>query len=244
MRHKLFWFCLLILLFLISAVTTLVAQETTGMMFGLVEVDTADVRAGPDFAYPTIGQLPRDASVVILGRAGDFFARWDGRQWLQIEYGSSTAWMYARLLRTSEPFNSIFPTGRILPRDANGRVPEDFDLSTEVCSQWQGDFNRSGDFMAGENKLTVTYPTLTGSNVYSVIVISPTGVRRAFDSTSGTSIIDIGLLPQEGGTYTWRVAPYWTNSNYRYDWQQVCLLRTGGTFEKPNTAPPTATPRP
>jgi hypothetical protein len=220
------------------------AQEGTDKMYGLVEVDTADVRAGPDFAYPIVGQLPRDASVVILGRAGDFFERWDGRQWLQIDYGNSPAWVYARLLRTSTAFNSIFPTGRILPRDANGRVPDDFDMTTEVCSQWQGDYTLSGNFMAGDNKLTVTYPGLKGANVFSVIVISPSGVRRAFDSTTTTSIIDIGFLPQESGTYTWRVAPYWTNSSNRYNWQQVCLLHTGGTFEKPNTAPPTSTPRP
>jgi hypothetical protein len=245
MGRKLFGVLLAILV--IGVITPLVlwAQDTTtDSRFGLVTVDTADVRVGPDFAYPVIGQLPRDASVELLGRAGDFFERWDGRQWVQINYGNSPAWIYARLLRTSKAFNSIPPTGRLLPRDANGRVPEEFDLATEVCSQWQGSYTLSGNFMAGENKLTVTYPTLTGSNVYSVIVISPSGVRRAFDSTTGTSIIDIGFLPQEGGTYTWRVAPYWTDSNYRYNWQQVCLLRTGGTFEKPNTAPPTRTPYP
>jgi hypothetical protein len=243
MTRRILWLVLIILLLIVSVVS-LMAQERTDTIYGLVEVDTADVRAGPDFAYPIVGQLPRDASVVILGRAGDFFQRWDGRQWLQIDFGNSPAWVYARLLRTSTAFNSIFPTGRILPRDANGRVPEEFDLTTEVCSQWQGDFTLSGNFMAGENTLTVTYPGLTGANVFSVIVISPSGVRRAFDSTTTRSIIDIGFLPQEGGTYTWRVAPYWTNSSYRYNWQQVCLLRTGGTFEKPDTTPPTATPRP
>jgi hypothetical protein len=44
-------------------------------------------------------------------------------------------------------------------------------------------------------------------------------------------------LPYEAGTYTWRVAPYWTQSDYRYNWQQVCLLQTGGTFEKQDTDP-------
>jgi uncharacterized protein YraI len=212
-------------------------QEQIDQIYGLVTVDLAEVRVGPDFAYESIGQLPRDASVVVLGRAGDFFQRWDGRQWLQIEYGQSPAWVYARLLRTSVAFNSIFPTGRLLPRDANGRVPEVFDLSSDVCSQWNGDYTRSGDFMAGDTRLTVTYPTLKGANVYSVIVISPTGVRRAFDSTTGTSTIILEDLPYEPGTYTWRVAPYWTNDPRRSYWQQVCLLRTGGTFEKPDTNP-------
>jgi hypothetical protein len=141
-------------------------------------------------------------------------------------------------------FNSIPPTGRLLPRNNDGRVPDEFDLSSDVCSQWQGDFTRSGDFMAGNNDLVVTYPLLQGSNVYSVIVISPTGVRRAFDSTSNTSTINIGRLPQEGGTYTWRVAPYWSNTSSRFGWQQVCLLRTGGSFEKPYTGWATPTPSP
>lgn len=215
-------------------------------IYGLISADRAEVRVGPDFAYSSIGELPLDASVTIYGRAGDFFQRWDGRQWLQIEYGGGRAWVYARLLRTSEAFNSIFPTGRLLPRDANGRVPDGFDLSSDVCGQWQGEFTRSGEFAAGDSALTVTYPLLTGATVYSVIVISPTGERRAFDSTTNTSRIILGDLPAEGGTYLWRVAPYWTNSPRRYNWQQVCLLRTGGTFEKMFTGPtpyPTRTPR-
>jgi SH3 domain-containing protein len=233
MQNKRLWW-LMLMVFAVS-VTAVHAQVDT--IYGLVSVDNAEVRVGPDFAYDSVGRLPRDASVVVLGRAGDFFERWDGRQWLQIDYGTGNGWIYARLLRTSVAFNSIPPTGRALPRDANGRVPDVFDLSTEVCSQWQGDLALSGNFIAGDEKLVVTYPGLTGANVYSVIVISPSGVRRAFDSETTTSNIIIGDLPQEGGTYTWRVAPYWTNSSYRYNWQQVCLLRTGGTFEKPDTSP-------
>jgi hypothetical protein len=208
-----------------------------GTIYGLVTLPTIEVRAGPDFAYPAIGELPLNASVVVLGRSGDFINRWDGRQWLEIQYGDTTAWVNGRLLRTSVPFNSIFPTGRTLPRDANGRVPEEFDLTTEVCSQWVGGFTRSGDFMAGDTELVVTYPTLTGANVYSVIVISPTGQRTAFDSGDGTARILLDRLPFAAGTYTWRVAPYWTNSDFRGNWQQVCLLQTGGTFDKPDTNP-------
>lgn len=206
-------------------------------IFGLVTVDNADVRAGPDFAYPIIGRLPLNASVVIVGRAGDFFQRWDGRQWLQVEYGDRRAWVYARLLRTSRAFNSIPPTGRLLPRNADGRVPEVFDLSAYLCDRWQGEFTRTGDFMAGDTELTVTYPGLSGANVYSVIVISPTGLRTAFDSETTVATIELDRLPHEEGTYTWRVAPYWTDSTFRYQWQQLCLLETGGTFEKPYTGP-------
>ena len=213
------------------------APEALDIITGLITVDTAEVRIGPDFAYDAIGQLPRDAAVTIIGRAGDFFARWDGRQWLQVEYGTAPAWIYARLVRTSTAFNSIPPRGRLLPRNRDGRVPEEFDLSSDVCSQWVGEFTRTGDFASGDTALTVTYPTLTGANVYSVIVISPTGDRRAFDSTTNTSQIILEDLPYEAGTYTWRVAPYWTQSNQRYNWQQVCLLQTGGTFEKQDTNP-------
>jgi hypothetical protein len=234
----------MVLILLLGAGIVLAQDEGEGsenpednIITGLVTVDNAEIRAGPDFAYPTIGQIPRDGSVTIIGRAGDFFQRWDGRQWLQIEYGETPGWIYARLLRTSRAFNSIFPTGRILPRNNDGRVPEEFDLTTEVCSQWAGEFTRTGEFSAGDAELTVTYPGLKGANVYSVIVISPSGERRAFDSVTTTSQIILEDLPWEGGTYTWRVAPYWTNSSQRFNWQQVCLLRTGGTFEKPDTTP-------
>lgn len=65
-------------------------------------------------------------------------------------------------------------------------MPDGFDLSSEICSQWQGEFTLSGNFMAGDPQLTVTYPGLTGATVYSVIVISPAGDRRAFDSETTT----------------------------------------------------------
>lgn len=236
---------LFILLLAVAGSAALRAQEPPiNSIYALVTVDQAEVRAGPDFAYPTIGRIPRDTSLVVVGRAGDFLTRWDGRQWLQVEYGNGLAWIYARLLRTSVAFNSIPPTGRLLPRDANGRVPESFDLSEDLCSQWRGEFTLTGNFMTGDTALTVTFPALTGANVYSVIVISPTGDRRAFDSTRPQSRIILSDLPWEMGTYTWRVAPYWTNSSYRYNWQQVCLLQTGGTFEKPYTGIYTPTPIP
>jgi hypothetical protein len=208
---------------------------------GIVEFDGATVYVGPDFAYDPVGQLSQNTSVVVLGRRGDFIYSWNGDQWLQIEFGDDTGWVYARLIRTSIPFNSIPPTGRRLPRNRNGRVPEVFDLSDNICDRWQGAFTRTGDFMAGDQVLTVTYPELPGANVYSVIVISPTGQRTAHDSTTTTAEIRLENLNREGGTYTWRVAPYWTNEESRYNWQQICLLQTGGTFEKPG---PQVTPRP
>ena len=219
---------------LLMAIVGVSAQDEP--IFGLVTVDQAEVRSGPDFAYDSIARLPLNASVQILGRAGDFYIRWDGRQWLQIllEDGRRP-WIYARLLRTSMAFNSIPPVGRILPRDRNGRVPEGFDLTVDVCQTWVGAFNRTGDFMAGDDKLTVTYPLLPGANIYSVIVFSPSGARTAFDSTNEVAEITLDRLPFEEGTYTWKVAPYWSNSTYRYEWQQVCLLQDGGTFEKPAT---------
>ncbi|MDZ4769593.1 MAG: hypothetical protein SGJ24_10720 [Chloroflexota bacterium] len=209
------------------------AQDET--IYGIVDIDLAEVRSGPDFAYPTIDRIPLNTSVIIVGRAGDFISRWDGRQWFEIQYGAGRAWIYARLLRTSKAFNSIFPTGRILPRDRNGRVPDEFDVSYHLCERWVGDFTLAGSFMAGDTRLTVTYPGLQGASVYSVITISPNGYRTAFDSETTTGVIELENLPIESGTYTWRVAPYWATGNARYDWQQVCLLQTGGTFEKPFT---------
>ncbi|MCB9455791.1 MAG: hypothetical protein H6671_07395 [Anaerolineaceae bacterium] len=241
-RWALLWIGLGAVLLLFSVA---LAQDTTiDTIYGLITVDQAEVRVGPDFAYNAIGRLVRDTSVVIIGRSGDFFNRWDGRQWLKIQFGDSDAWLYARLARTSVAFNSIPLAGsRLLPRDRNGRVPEGFDLSSEICTQWQGGFTQSGDFNSGD-RITVTYPGLQGANVYSVIAISPTGNRTPFDSETTEAVILLEDLPWEGGTYTWRVAPYWTDSPRRYNWQQVCLLQTGGTFEKAYTGPYTPTPPP
>jgi hypothetical protein len=217
-----------------------------GLITGIVSVDGSTVYVGPDFAYRIIGRLNINTSVVVLGRRGDFFTRWDGNQWLEIQYGSRRAWVYARLIRTSVPFNSIPPTGIRLPRNENGRVPEIFDLSSNICDSWVGGFTQSGSFMAGDSQIIVTYPTMPGAIVYSVIVISPTGFRTAFDSDTTTATIEREFLPAEPGIYTWRVAPYWTNGTERWRWQQICLLRTGGTFELPPRAPdptPEATPQ-
>lgn len=227
----------------ITPTFTVTPQGDNEPITGLVIAEGSRVYVGPDFAYAVIGELPLNTSMIVLGRSGDFISRWDGLQWLQIEYGAGKAWVYARLIRTSKAFNSIPPVGRLLPRDRNGRVPDVFDLSSNICDQWQGEFTQSGDFLGGGKEITVTYPGLTGANVYSVITISPSGFRTAFDSETTTAVINLERLPVEAGTYTWRVAPYWTDAPQRYNWQQVCLLRTGGTFERPAPTPtPSRTP--
>ncbi len=208
---------------------------------GLVEFEGVRVYSGPDFAYDVIGELRQNASVEVLGRRGDFFYSWTGEQWFEISFEGETAWVYARMLRTSIPFNSVRPTGRPLPRNRDGRVPSAFDLSDDVCDSWVGEFTRSGEFANGDEYLTVTYPELPGANIYSVIVISPLGERTAHDSLTTTARIYLDDLNRTGGTYTWRVAPYWTISNFRSDWQQICLLQTGGTFDVPR---PVLEPRP
>jgi len=240
------WLGLVMSMLVIGAAALAQDQDTTiDTIYGLITVDQAEVRVGPDFAYNAIGRVVRDTSVVILGRSGDFFNRWDGRQWLKIQFGDSDAWLYARLARTSVAFNSIPLAGtRLLPRDRDGRVPEGFDLSSEICTQWVGSFTQSGGDLNTSDRIAVTYPGLQGANVYSVIAIAPSGQRTPFDSETTQAEILLEDLPWEGGTYTWRVAPYWTDSSYRYNWQQVCLLQTGGTFEKPYTGPYTPTPPP
>jgi len=210
---------------------------------GIVEFEGTRVYVGPDFAYDALGQLDINSSVVILGRRGDFIYEWNGDQWLEIKFGGESGWVYARLIRTSIPFNSIPPTGRRLPRNRNSRVPEVFSLSDNICDAWVGDFTLTGSFVAGDKELTVTYPGLEGANVYSVITISPSGQRRAHDSTTTTAHIKLEDLPREVGEYVWRVAPYWTNAPERSSWQQLCLLQTGGTFIVPGEPEPTRPPR-
>jgi hypothetical protein len=146
---------------------------------GIIEFEGVRIYAGPDFAYEVIGELNRNASVTVMGRRGDFFYAWTGEQWLEIAWEGETAWVYARMIRTSIPFNSIRPTGRPLPRNRDGRVPQIFDLSDDVCDSWVGGFTRTGDFMNGDLALVVTFPELPGANVYSVIVISPFGQHTA-----------------------------------------------------------------
>lgn len=199
---------------------------------GLVAFEGAVVYSGPDFAYRIVGELPLNGSVTVIGRRGDFIYRWNGQQWLEIEFEGSTAWVYARLIRTSVPFNSIPPTGRPLPRNRDGRVPQVFDLNDDICDSWTGTFTQTGNVLSTNTDIFVTYPELPGANVYSVIIIAPSGARTAFDSeTTTVTIIDKELRSlNEYGEYTWRVAPYWTYATDRRNWQQVCLLQTGGTF--------------
>lgn len=205
---------------------------------GIVAFNGATVYVGPDFAYRIIAQLPINGSVTVLGRRGNFFYNWNGEQWLEIDFNGESAWVYARLIRTSVPFNSIPPTGNRLPRNGNGRVPEAFDLSDNICDRWVGAFTQDGTVLTPEVNINVTFPPLEGANVYSVIAISPSGSRTAFDTEDPqTTIIARKLRSRfEYGTYTWRVAPYWTTGVGRFNWQQVCLLQTGGTFEYPNPA--------
>ncbi|MEP6984837.1 MAG: SH3 domain-containing protein [Chloroflexota bacterium] len=219
------------------------AADAGETITGIVEFDGTRVYVGPDFAYDSLGQLDINTSVVILGRRGDFYYSWDGNQWLEVAFNNETGWIYARLLRTSIPFNSIPPTGRALPRNRNSRVPGVFNLSDNVCDAWTGNFTLSGSFAAGDQQLTVTYPELKGANVYSVITISPSGQRTAHDSTTTTAHIKLADLPREPGQYVWRVVPYWTNAKERYNWQQICLLQTGGTFDVPGEPLPTLPPR-
>jgi hypothetical protein len=251
MRSKLFLIGALFSVLLVWGLVSTVLAQAPGdpdvaddgeVITGIVEFDGARVYVGPDFAYDMMGQLPLNASVTVIGRRGDFIYSWDGNQWLEILFEGETGWIYGRLLRTSIPFNSIPPTGRRLPRNGDGRVPEDFALAENVCDTWTGAFTLTGDFAAGDTVLTATYPELPGANVYSVITISPTGQRTAHDSLTTTALILLENLPRnEPGVYTWRVVPYWTRSDYRSDWQQICLLETGGTFVVPGIPP---TPRP
>lgn len=228
------WLVFFFLLALSFAPKTLAQDE---IIWGLIETDVADIRVGPDFAYPIIMQIPRDTSVQVVGRAGDFFRRWDGRQWVQVVVDGGYGWIYARLVRTSRPFNSLPPRGISLPRDRDGRVPEEFDLSVNICDRWQGEFGRTGDFMAGDSSITVTYPEMPGTVNYTVVVTAPTGYRRSFDSQTTSAVIELGRLNWEAGTYTWGVIPYWNDSTNAYRAQQLCFMRIGGSFDKPDTTP-------
>jgi hypothetical protein len=233
---------ILFLFFLLAVMTTTWAQapgdpdapEEGEVITGIVAFESSIVYSGPDFPYRILGEFPINASVTVLGRRGDFTYSFDGSQWLEVAYDGGSAWVYARLIRTSVPFNSIPPTGRALPRNRDGRVPEAFDLTDDVCDSWVGEFTQSSSVLTKENNITVTFPALNGATTYTVIAIAPSGFRSAFDTETPTAtIVDDKIRSRnEYGTYTWRVAPYWSNDVERYTWQQICLLQTGGTFER------------
>jgi hypothetical protein len=223
---------------------TLPASAQDSPIFGLMLENDVDVRIGPDFAYRVVGRLPRDASVVIIGRTGFFFRSFSGQTWLQIQYGDRPAWVLARTVRFGRAFNSIPETALQPPRDRNGRIPEGFDLSSEICSQWVGSFTQSGNFMAGAAELIVNYPVMPGATNYVIRTVSPSGVERSFDSRETTGVIPLNRLPAEAGVYTWAVIPVWNLTADPFRAQQVCLPRTGGTFEKPDTTPVEETPAP
>jgi hypothetical protein len=126
------------------------AADPGEVITGIVEIDGARVYVGPDFAYDLIGQLSISTSVVILGRRGDFIYEWNGDQWLEIQFEGGSGWVYARLIRTSILFNSIPPTGRRLPRNRDGRVPEVFSVADNVCDSWIGEYTQRGDFSQGD----------------------------------------------------------------------------------------------
>lgn len=222
------------LLLLLLSVSFVAAQDGSGTVYGLVTINNLEVHVGPDFAYDTIAQLPLNASVVAHERGGS--------GWLRVSYDSGGGWVFDRYVRLSVSLSSLPYTAYALPRNRNGRVPDEFDLSTPVCDQWQGGFGVTGDVNAEEGSLTFTLPTLQGANWYRVYVFAP---ESPFNLSRGTyamyegesSIIEGNIirLPHRSGTFTWLAAPYWTSDAtggyYGYR-QQVCPLRVGGTFER------------
>ena len=222
--------------------TMLVGAQEYEPPFGLITANNAVVRAGPDFAYPIIEQLPIDTSVVILGRAGNFYNRFDGRQWTKVDYTGRTGWVLSRLVRTGRAFNALPLIGLNLPRNRDGRVPPEFNTSVNICDAWQGTFAQSGNFMQGDQEMTFSFPAMAGATHNSLIAEAPSGLRRTFDTKIASLTVIVGSLNREAGVYNWSVIPYWTDTPNPRDAQRLCVERQGGTFEKPDTTPITPTP--
>lgn len=229
-------------LFILALLTIHAQDDDTA--FGLITANNAIVRVGPDFAYPTIAQLPIDTSVILLGRAGTFLRRYDGRQWIHIDYGAGSGWILARLVRTGRQFNDLPLQGIALPRNRDFRVPPEFNLSVNICDAWQGEFVSAGNLLAGDQEITFSFPPLQGTVNYSVVAEAPSGLRRTFDTQETSLTVTVGSLNYEAGLYSWYVIPYWNDTTNPRRAQQLCVRRQGGMFEKPDTTPPTATPNP
>lgn len=214
-------------------------------VFGLINANRVVVRTGPDFAYPITEQLAIDTSVEIIGRAGSLFGgRFSGREWVNVAYGDRSGWVLARFVRMGRNFNSIPQTGLALPRNRDRRVPPEFDVSVHICDAWQGEFAQSGNFMTGDQEMTFTFPAMQGAVNYSLVAEAPSGLRRTFDTGEPFITVTLGSLNREPGIYTWYVIPYWNDTTNFRRAQQLCVRRQGGTFEKPDTSPVTATPTP
>lgn len=224
-----------VLLFFALSLAHTNAQDS-GVVYGLINDTDVQLRVGPDFAYPIMTELPIHGSVEVLGRTGFLRGSFTGSTWLNVRHGDQTGWVLGRTVRMGRAFNSIPLTAYQLPRNQNGRVPPEFDLSRQICDFWQGQYTQSGDFMAGGQEIVVTYPQMPGAVNYSVVVISPTGRQRTFDSPELTQVIRIGAISTEPGTFTWGVIPYWNWGTDPQEAQQLCVLRVGGTFEKPDTS--------
>ncbi|MFW5691545.1 MAG: SH3 domain-containing protein [Chloroflexota bacterium] len=199
---------------------------------GIIAAENLFVYTGPDYAYRLIGQLPLNAAVTVVGRREGGF--W-GERWLEIAYGDRRAWVFARYVRLSVPYSDIPSTGRPLPRDNNGRVPEGFDVSTNICDTWPvGGTAVSGDFVTGDTVITLTFPPMPGANTYSVFTRSPEGYETRFFSETPTFEIELDRLPTDPGTFTWQAVAYYTNRPERWYWQQLCPRRLADTsFERP-----------
>lgn len=230
-------FGLLLLLIALCVSGGVVAAQDAGgdTVYGLVTINNLEVHIGPDFAYDTIAQLPLNASVIATQRGGD--------GWLRVSYDSGSGWVFARYVRLSAPLSTLPYTANALPRNRNGRVPEEFDLSSPVCDQWQGAFTLEGDAAAAEGSFTLTLPTLQGANWYRVYIFAPEsplnlrgGTYAQFDSPTNVLTVEIIRLPRRSGTFTWLAAPYWTSAatgGGAGRRQQICPLRIAGTFERP-----------
>jgi hypothetical protein len=210
---------------------SLVSAQDDGNVYGLVTINNLEVHTGPDFAYDTIAQLPLNASVIATERGGS--------GWLRVTYDNGAGWVFDRYVRLSVPLSDLPYTGYPLPRNRNGRVPDEFNLATAVCDQWQGSFTLEGEVTAAEGTITFTLPALQGANWYRVYVFAPGsplrlsgGTYARFEGETNVITGEIIRLPQRSGTFTWMAAPYWTNTPTS-NRQQVCPLRVGGTFDRP-----------
>lgn len=222
---------LITFLLLLLSVSIVSAQDDSGTVYGLVTIDNLEVHVGPDFAYDSIAQLPLNASVVATERGG--------QGWLRVSYDSGSGWVFSRYVRLSVSLNSLPYINYSLPRNRNGRVPDEFDLSTPVCDQWQGSFTLEGDVTAEAGTLTFTLPPLQGANWYRVYVFAPDspfdlyeGTYARFESETNVVTGEIIRLPHRSGTFTWLAAPYWTNTPTS-NRQQICSLHVAGTFDRP-----------
>lgn len=159
-----------------------------------VTADVLNVRQGPSQTAPRVGRLQRAQVVQVLARQGE---------WLQIRYGSSTAFIHGEHAtfrpRAQQPGQQ---TGS--GRDTSGiNVSFGPNADASVVSQYTLQVLKECLAVAGERNATITSTSRTPRDqaraMYNNIVSRGVASQRALYAAAGDQVIDAYVASKEAG---------------------------------------------